>query len=82
MSNERGHRVFVTLVGDDTWLAASVDSPRFCVGASSREEAFERAARALRYFAEVKDRLHVGARPVETCVISPFFEEKELCAAG
>ena len=76
MSN--GHRIFLSSDGDDRWLAASIDSPRFCVGASSGPGVVEKSLRALEYYHSVKDSLRTVA-PLETRVVSPVYEEKELC---
>jgi hypothetical protein len=79
MSNTASHTIFFTTAEDGTFLAASIDSPRFCVGAATEQEAFEKAVCALEYYNRVKDNIrHIALR--ETRVISPIYQEKELCA--
>ena len=70
MSNK--HRIFTTLLEDGSFIAASVDSPRFCVGALTKEEAIEKAARALSYYESAKEKLRTPARE-EVRVIRPAF---------
>jgi predicted RNase H-like HicB family nuclease len=71
------HTVYFTQE-NGTFLVASIDSPRFCVGGATELEAFEKAQRALDYYLSVKDKLR-SIRPRETRVISPVYQEKELC---
>jgi predicted RNase H-like HicB family nuclease len=73
------HRIFSTALEDGSFIAASVDSPRFCVGAATEEEAFEKATRALSYYESVKKTLRTPKR-AEVRVISPSFREEALCA--
>ena len=77
--NERSHTIFITQIEDGSFLAASIDSPRFCVGAPTERGAFEKAQRALAYYDGVEDKLR-NIKPQETRVISPVYKEKELCA--
>lgn len=80
MSNLRQQSIFLTKAEDGTFLAASIDSPRFCVGAATQREALEKAQRARHYYDSVKDKTRL-APARETRVISPVYEEKELCVA-
>jgi predicted RNase H-like HicB family nuclease len=65
---------------DGTFLAASIDSPRFCVGSATEDEALEKAQRALDYYLGAKSAVRsIPAK--ETRVISPAFEERELVTA-
>jgi hypothetical protein len=73
------HTIWLTAGDDGSVLAASVDSPRFCVGGATAEEAYEKARRALEYFRKTQGKVKVAPR--ETRVISPVFEQKELCAS-
>ena len=76
----KGHNVFHTKLEDGTFLAASFDSPRFCVGAPTLDEALAKADRAFSYYHSIstKDRSH---KPLETRVITPFFQLREMeCA--
>jgi|HubBroStandDraft_6_1064221.scaffolds.fasta_scaffold687672_2 hypothetical protein len=79
MSNTSSHTIFFTTGEDGTFLVASIDSPRFCVGGATEREAFEKAAGALEYYHRVKDKIR-RISPRETRVISPIYQEKELCA--
>jgi hypothetical protein len=71
------HPIYVTKHGDG-FLALSNQSPRFGVGGATEQEAFEKAQRALAYYETVKSEA-LQAAPTKTLVISPFYEEKELC---
>jgi predicted RNase H-like HicB family nuclease len=73
------HTVYYTTAEDGTFLVASIDTPRFCVGGATEQEAFEKAKRAIEYYDSVKDKFR-SIPPRETRVISPFYQEKELCA--
>ena len=73
------HTIFFTATEDGTFLVDSIDTPRFCVGGATEQEAFEKAQRALDYYHSVKDKIH-RISPRETRVISPVYQEKELCA--
>lgn len=77
--NSTSHTIFFTTAEDGTFLVASIDSPRFCVGAATEQEAFGKAKRALEYYDSVKDKIR-SISPRETRVISPVYQEKELCA--
>ncbi len=72
------HRIFSASIEGGIVIAASVDSPRFCVGAPTAEEATAKAARALTYYNSVRKTLRTTAR--ETRVVSPSFRIEELCA--
>jgi hypothetical protein len=78
MNNKAAHPIFVTKQNDDLFLAVSVDSPRFCVGATTPVEAHAKAQKALNYFLGVNERI---AKPKEVLVISPVYEKRELRAA-
>jgi hypothetical protein len=73
------YRIFHTKLEDGSVIAVSIDTPRFCVGAQTEEEALSKAKRALAYFESVRDSLRTPARK-ETRVISPSFKEEALCA--
>ena len=73
------HTVYYTTAEDGTFLVASIDTPRFCVGGATELEAFGKAKRALEYYDSIKDKFR-NISPRETRVISPFYQEKELCA--
>jgi len=73
------HTIFFTAAEDGTFVVASIGTPRFCVGGATEQEAFEKAQRALDYYHSVKDKSH-SVYHRETRVISPVYQEKELCA--
>ena len=73
------HTIFFTAAEDGTFLVASIDTPRFCVGGATEQEAFEKAQRPLDYYHSVKDKSH-SVYPRETRVVIPVYQEKELCA--
>lgn len=77
--NRTSHTIFFTTAEDGTFLVASIDTPRFCVGGATEQEAFGKAKRALDYYHSVKDK-SLTISPRETRVISPVYQEKELCA--
>lgn len=72
-------RIYFSEQDDGTVLAASIDSPRFCVGASTEEEALAKARRAVAYYNDVLGKVSKRAKK-ETRVIRPLFQERELCA--
>jgi hypothetical protein len=76
MSNT-SHTIYYTQE-NGTFLVASIDSPRFCVGGATELEAFEKAVRALEYYHSVQNKVR-NIPPRETLVISPVYQEKELC---
>lgn len=78
-TNSTGHPIYLTRIEDGSFLAVSIDSPRFCVGGANEQEAFEKAQRALRYYDSVKGELSV--KPKKTSVISFVYQQKDLCAA-
>lgn len=81
MSNEKNrHTIFISKQTDGTFLAASIDSPRFCVGGADENEAYEKAQRALDYYRSVEGKF-VYAEPKVTSVVSPVYHERELCVA-
>jgi hypothetical protein len=73
------HTVYYTTAENGIFLVTSIDTPRFCVGGATEQEAFGKAKRALEYYDSVKDKFR-SISPRETRVISPFYQEKELCA--
>jgi hypothetical protein len=73
------HRIFHTELDDGSIIAVSIDSPRFCVGAQTKDEVLSKATRALAYFDSIRNRLRTPSRE-ETRVISPSFKEEQLCA--
>ncbi len=56
MNNKTAHAIFITKQADNLFLAASIDSPRFCVGAATKSEAVDKAQRALDYFHETRNQ--------------------------
>ena len=66
------HRIFYTEAEDGNILAVHIDSPRFCVAAPTKDEAFSKASRALDYYDSVKIVAR-KAPPKETRVISPTY---------
>jgi hypothetical protein len=80
MNNKNSHTIFITRQDDGLVLAASIDSPRFCVGGTTESEALDKAQRALDYFASIRDEKKIRqVRPTEVRVISPIYEKRELC---
>lgn len=71
--------VFFCKRKDGTFLAASIDSPRFCVAGSTQKEAQEKAQRAVDFYLQNKHKV-LDLKAKETRVVTPVFEEKELCA--
>jgi hypothetical protein len=81
MSNDKNrHTIFISRQGDGTFLAASIDSPRFCVGGPTEDAAYDKAQRALDYYRSAKDKI-TYAEPRVTSVVSPIYRERELCLA-
>jgi predicted RNase H-like HicB family nuclease len=74
------HVIFITRVEGGSYLAASIDTPRFCVGGTTRQNAYDKAQHALEYYHKVKDKVIRSVAPRETRVLSPVFEQEELCA--
>jgi hypothetical protein len=72
------HRIFYATLDDGSVIAVSIDSPRFCVGAPTKEEAFAKADRAIKYFHSAEDKSHLRQR--ESRVVRPAFQEESLCA--
>ena len=77
---DRTTAIFISRQPDGTFLAASIDSPRFCVGGATEDEAFTKAQRALAYYRSVEGKI-VYAEPRVTSVVSPVYRERELCLA-
>ena len=75
----KDHQVFLAKIEDGSFLAVSIDSPRFCVGGDTIEAAAAKAQRALEYFHAAKGKV-LEVKPRESRVISPVYEQKELCA--
>ena len=69
MSDMSSHTIFSAIEEDGTFLAFSIDSPRFCVGGATEREAFEKAAGALEYYHRLKG---VIARK-RTAILSAFW---------
>jgi len=69
--------IFISKQSDDTFLAVSIDTPRFCVSAATEDEAFAKAQEAISFYNEYKHRL-LDVKARETHIIAPAFEEKEL----
>jgi predicted RNase H-like HicB family nuclease len=81
MSTEKDtHTIFISKQRDGTFLAASIDVPRFCVGGTSEDEVHQKAQRALDYYQSAKDKV-VYAEPTITSVVSPVYKERELSTA-
>lgn len=78
MKHIANHVIHLSQNEDGTYLVASADSPRFCFLAPTREEARDKAQRALEYFASVGEKS--PSAPKEARVISPLFHAEELCA--
>ena len=72
-------RIFYTEIEDGTFVAVSIDSPRFCVGAKTAEEALAKAHRALAYYNSAHRDLQTSPRR-ETRVVSPSFRQELLYA--
>jgi predicted RNase H-like HicB family nuclease len=72
--------IFLTKGDDGNFLAASIDSPRFCVSAPTRVEAIKKAERALAYFHEASRDAAASVKPRSTRVISPVFVPEKVCA--
>jgi hypothetical protein len=72
-------RIFYTEIEDGTFVAVSIDSPRFCVGAKTAEEALAKAHRALAYYNSAHRNLQTSPRR-ETRVVSPSFRQELLYA--
>lgn len=72
------HAVYITTNEDGIVLAASIDSPRFCVAGATEEEAAAKAQRALDFYRRHQSAIDKIA-PRETRLISPAFKERELC---
>jgi hypothetical protein len=73
------HTVFYRKLEDGSFIVASIDSPRFCVGASNKEEAIAKAKRALEYYDSVAASLKPPERKPQR-VINPSFERAEIYA--
>ena len=72
--------IFYAKQEDDSFLAVSIDTPRFCVGGKTLEEAEARAQHAVKFYNENKHKvLDLKAR--ETRVVTPAYEERELLIA-
>ena len=70
--------IYLAKQDDETFIAVSIDAPRFCVQGATEAKALAKAERAIDYYNENKHKvLDVKAR--ETRIITPAFEEKELC---
>jgi hypothetical protein len=72
------HRIFYATLDDGSVIAVSIDSPRFCVGAPTKDEAFAKADRAIKYSHSVEGKYSTRSR--QPRVIKPAFQEEELCA--
>ncbi len=72
--------VFFSKQEDGTFLAVSIDSPRFCVLAANDVDALAKANRIVEYYNANKHKV-LGIKARETRVITLSFEEKELCLA-
>lgn len=72
--------IFVTQDGDGNFLAAHIDSPRFCVAAPTKIEALRKAERAITYFNEVSPTAAATAKPRSTRIVSPVFVPERVCA--
>jgi hypothetical protein len=75
----RAH-IHVAQIEPGCFLAVSIDSPRFGVSASSKEEAVAKAERARIFFNENKHSL-LSIQSRETVIVEPAFEVQELCPA-
>jgi predicted RNase H-like HicB family nuclease len=72
--------IFLTKTDDGSFLAASIDSPRFCVSAPTRAEAVQKAERARAYFLEASSEAAASVKPRSIRVISPVFVPEKVCA--
>ena len=72
------HRIFYATLDDGSVIAVSIDSPRFCVGAPTKEEALAKADRAIKYFHSAEGKARPKLRKPR--VIKPAFQEESLCA--
>jgi predicted RNase H-like HicB family nuclease len=72
--------IFISKQSDDTFLAVSIDLPRFCISGRTEADAEAKAQRAIDFYNRNKHRV-LDLRLRETRVITPAFEEKELCIA-
>jgi hypothetical protein len=72
------YNIFSASTDDGSWIAVSIDQPRFCVGAPTKEEALAKADRAKKYFESVGPNFHRPSK--ETRVTNLFFEEEALYA--
>lgn len=72
------HGIFSAIIEDGSVIAVSIDRPRFCVGAPTKEEALSKADRALKYFDSVSQTFHAPVK--QTKVTTPSFKEEALCA--
>lgn len=73
--------IFLSKQEDGSFLAASIDSPRFCVSAHTEAEAAAKAERAFEYHQSNKHKV-IDAKPTTTRLIAPAFKEKELCCVN
>lgn len=72
--------IFFAKNADGTFLAVSIDSPRFCVYAATEVDAEAKALRAIEYYNVNKHKV-LSLKARETRIVTPAFEEKELCLA-
>ena len=72
------HNVYISRLEDGSFVAASIDSPRFCVSGTSAAEAKDKAVRALIYF----ERVRSNAKPIvkTTRTVVPIFDKELVCA--
>ncbi len=71
--------LYIARIEDATFLAASFDSPRLCVGGSSEEEARAKAHRAVEFYNRTKGAA-IKVAPRSVRVISPVFELEKIYA--
>jgi hypothetical protein len=71
------HEIYSTTLEDGSTISVSIDSPRFCVGAPTKEEALRKAERALIYFHSVEQKPQARATPR---ILSPSYEREAVCA--
>jgi hypothetical protein len=79
MATETSHEIHFTQAEGGGFLAVSIDSPRFCVSASTEDAARAKAIRALDYFYDAKCKA-TRLAPRTARVISPVFEAEKICA--
>lgn len=72
------HPIYVAKLGDGTFIAVSIDSPRFCVGAESDRSVRAKAKAAIEFFDSAPKQ--APDHRVNHDVVKPVYEKELLCA--